>query len=261
MMADSFAMSSVDVRAVEVFAVSSALFWRSRQELVLGFFRRLQQLNTSGLLVGRTREVCESASARGILCATGQNFTHKQDPMGTMERFSVIRHFLARGQRIIFAGVDVRFVRPACSMCSSALADAAGAVVDGAFEANVWWHSGVIGHFTPDVIVAFPTTNMLYFVDAVLARYTAPLLDGLPPELRVAELQKHPTRLKGPAQQDMLYDVLISTLSGATCGSGRLQLPGIGCAAFPIGEQSGSQSGRAPRQSSNTVCADVRDLI
>ena len=198
---------------VEVFTICSALFWKAWQPIVLGFFHRLRQVNTSGLLVGRTPSVCDGASLHGLPCVVGQNFTQKQDPMGMMERWHVIHHFLSRRQqRIIFAGADVRFVQPAARIFSGVLADSP--IADGAFESAVSLQHRIIDQFTPDLVVAFPTTNMVALVEAILAAYHAPLLHGLPPELRVPELRRHPTRLKGPAQQDMLFDTFLSRLYG-----------------------------------------------
>ena len=45
-------LSAID-GSFEVFAMCSALFWKSWQPLVLDFFRRLKHVNSSGLLVGR----------------------------------------------------------------------------------------------------------------------------------------------------------------------------------------------------------------
>ena len=204
-------LSAID-GSFEVFAMCSALFWKSWQPLVLDFFHRLKHVNSSGLLVGRTRSVCDGASAHGLACVVGQNFSGKQDPMGMMERWRVIHHFLTRRQRIIFAGVDVRFIRPAEQVFAAVRADSP--IADGAFESAVSWTHKIVESFTPDIVVAFPTTNMLRFVEAILAAYHAPLLDGLPPQLRLPELLRHPTHLKGPAQQDMLFDTFLSRLYG-----------------------------------------------
>ena len=203
-------LDQLDVQAFHVFAVCSPLFWKTRRQLAVDFFEDLQRVQTAGFLVGRSLEVCSDASRLNIVCVLGNNFTARQDPMGMMERWHVILHFLLRGQRIIFAGLDVRFTRPVHNMYAAA--HAPDAAIDVAFEASVWWEWKIVKQFTPDIVVAFPTEKMMNFVTAVLSRYNEHLYDGLPSALRVRKLRRHMTRLKGPAQQDMLFDVLLSTL-------------------------------------------------
>jgi len=206
----SASIASLDLSEFDVFAICSSQFWAHRQALVLGFFEQLRRQRTRGLLIGRAREVCTGAVARQIPCVVSRNFTAKRDPMGMMERWVVLQHFLAQRHRVVFAGVDVRFTLPAQAMLAAV--EAAG--VDGAFESKVNLKHGRVHAFTPDVIAALPTSSMAAFVDAVLLRFHEPLYAMLPPDLRVPAIRQHPTRLKGPAQQDMLYDTLLSTLYG-----------------------------------------------
>ena len=75
-------------------------------------------------------------------------------------------HFIGRGQRIVFAGSDIRFVRK-----PGKLFERAGAV-DFAFEATLTSaERGAprrVATFTPDLVVAFPTRNARTFVDSIV---------------------------------------------------------------------------------------------
>jgi hypothetical protein len=150
--------------------------------------------------------VCAKASARAsIPCTVSQRFARdREDVMMSKEKWVVVQRFLRRRQRVMYAGSDVRFLRPVHSMFA-----AAGAV-DAAFEGRS--RGKAIGHFTPDVVIAFPTAGTRRLVHAVLAGIRAPAnFDGLPAELRRPALLSH--NLHGPAEQDLLVrDLLLTAL-------------------------------------------------
>ena len=208
-------LSEIDVRQIDVFAVSSAWFWAHKKSVALSFFAQLPR-NHSGLLVAKDDAVCVEASSHSIPCAVSHHFSAEDDRMMMKERWVVLQHFLERRQRVVFAGCDVRFLRPLPRLF------AASGAVDGAFDGVAHRRGpgqGLITHFTPDLIVGFPTQRMMEFVRLVLQRISVPRTlqsqyAGLPTELQKPVLMKHD--LMGPAQQDALNDVFVSMLYNTT---------------------------------------------
>lgn len=131
-----------------------------------------------------------------------------------MERWRVILRFVEQHRRpIIYAGSDVRFLRPAKHL-HMALADLE---LDAAFEGQIEERAIT---FTPDLILAYPTPKMMAFVSMILDGLQA-AMHSVPIELQQRpELVQHlpPARrtqahlLLGPAQQDFLHDTLLSVL-------------------------------------------------
>jgi len=197
---------------LQLFAVSSSLFWEERWPEVLSFFAHLRHDGVPAFLVGRSAKVCEGAGSHGITCVLGRTYSEADDPMGMMERWAFIRQAVAQGRAVAYAGIDVRFFRPVASLFRAVRASVQ---VDAAFEGSMTTDGRVVS-FTPDVVVAFPTARTLAFVSAVLEGMNATAFSGLPPVLHHPGLAtSHYQRyLMGPAQQDLLLDTLLSTLHG-----------------------------------------------
>lgn len=215
-----FSLDALDWRGFEVFTVASQQFWfglparEGYRSVVVQFFAQLQRIGSAGFLVSHALGVCnEATELHGIPCVFSRNFSRRSDSMMSMERWRVIEHFMARGRPIVCAGADVRFVQSIRSM-QTAMQSAVH--VDAAFEAAALLYSGggTVRAFTPDLILAWPTPRTVEFVRQVLAELRASPLQGLPMEMQQKRLLKYRTELVGPAQQDLLMDVLLSALHG-----------------------------------------------
>lgn len=220
--AEEYSLDKLDVLKYDLFVCSSSAFWSivsraGHRSVVLGFFEQAWRIGSSAFLVSHSRRVCEEANTlHGIPCVLGRGFNASFDRMMMMERFHVIQHFLRCGRPIVFAGSDVRFTMPVKSLLIAARSEVE---VDAAFEATATRigredATGTVLSFTPDIIVAYPTERMATFVASVLRAFSAPVFEGLPLELRSPALLGFRKELTGPAQQDMLMDVLLSTLHG-----------------------------------------------
>ena len=157
---NAFSLDQLDVTAFHVFSIVSRKYWRLQRPVVRGFIAHLAERGIPAFIVGRARSVCHgvqsSEAGTRVACVVGNTFSEAEDAYGMMERWVVIHHFLSRGQRIAFAGVDVRFFRPLAGMFAMAIR--AGAV-DGAFDASMTRSSKRVQSFTPDVILAMPTPS------------------------------------------------------------------------------------------------------
>ena len=108
----------------------------------------------------------------------------------------VIERFLRAGKSILFAGADVRLLRPARVFFESAPADAV-------FEARVDSSHGTIEHFTPDIFWFAPTPGALSFCAAV-----RDAIHVFSHQIVIEAVGS----LLGPADQDILLDVLLTTI-------------------------------------------------
>ena len=209
-----------DWQRYAAFTVSSRQFWHGigarpgYKAAVVGFHSQLKRMGSSSFLVSHDKSVCDEASAlHGIRCVLSRNFSSVSDPMMSMERWSIIDFYLSRGRPIVFAGADVRFTLPLQSFHAAVQSVQP---IDAAFEGSaiLYGQGGTVSTFTPDIIAAYPTARMRSFVRTVLAELRAPILNALPIELRQDSLLAYRNELTGPAQQDLLMDVLLSTLHG-----------------------------------------------
>ena len=73
-------LALLDVTKYDVFAVASAWFWTHKKEVVLGFFRQLERVSSSGFLVtqdsgiGSSGEtVCAEARTHSIVCVVSSH--------------------------------------------------------------------------------------------------------------------------------------------------------------------------------------------
>lgn len=205
-------LASLDITRYEAFTVCTPVFWRRKPEVVLDFFSTLRRYQFGeAFLATQDVAVCHAVQARdsAIACVVSNrmdNTSNVRDTMMGMERWQVILHFLERGQRILHSGADMRFVRPLQCLF------AACGTVDAAFDGTVDRNRRTLGHFTPDLLLFFPTPKSISFVRSTLAAFEAPTLAGLAPSLQVPQLLPHRKFLMGPGQQDVLLDHMWSTL-------------------------------------------------
>ena len=200
-------LSDLDVTRFDAFTVCTPLFWRKRRQVVLGLFQNLLAVGSRGFLVSHQPEVCTAAHAEQVECVVSKRFAPERDKMMSKERWHVIMHFLAAGRRILLVGADVRLL-----VSVPRLAAAVGGV-DLGFGAGTRASEPMkrITHFTPDLVLATPTTRAVAFVQALLELVDAPRsVAGLPVQYRRSELLNHD--LAGPAQQDLLFDTLLTVL-------------------------------------------------
>ena len=227
-------LSEIIVGDFDVFVVSSHSFWvgghtsnHSRVSFVLQFFEALRAVNGTarGLLVARDARTCAEASTsqHGMIPCVHANASeyHEYGDLDwcQFQRWAVIEHFIARGQRIACAGADVRFLRPLAPL----YAELSAASVDVAFEGEIDARKRTVRSFTPDLIAALPTPRAISFVQTVRAAFQSfasdPLSD-LPPDLRGADTDAllRTRDIGGPAQQSVLHDALLSALYGTHAG-------------------------------------------
>ena len=140
--------------------------------------------------------------------------------MLSKEKWRIVSHFLRHGRTIVAAGADVRFLVPVRRLVR------ASGHVDMAFDGRVL--DGRIAFFTPDVFVAFAKPRARSFVNRVLRDIA--LSESTDPDVHVegvsaadvdgAEnlqvLRTHQMSLAGPAEQDLLFDTLVSVLHNTT---------------------------------------------
>lgn len=179
-----------------------------------GFFEHVRIAGSRGFLVTKRVADCDAATSLGIACAVSNEETRRgcigqrsplsicgygrkfdADIMMSQEKWLVVETFLAAGRRILFAGADVRLLRPVRALF--AVAPEADAI----FEGNAR-REGVVD-FTPDIFGFAPRRDALAFCVAVreaLHAFSHPLLT------------ESVGNLLGPADQDLLFDVLRSTL-------------------------------------------------
>ena len=115
----------------EAFTVSTAVFFRRKPQVVLGFFEAMRRQNSTAFLASQDEHVCSAVAQHNITCIVSRrmlNTSGVRDTMMSMERWSIAAQFLERGQRILHAGADFRFLQPLRSFY-----DACGAV-DAAFD-------------------------------------------------------------------------------------------------------------------------------
>ena len=199
----------------DLFTVATPLFMRTQfPGLYQEFFEVARILGSSAFLVTKRVADCDAAARLGIACAVSNVETRRgcegqrapagqcgsersADVMMSQEKWVVIAHFLSRGRRIMFAGADARLLRP-----TRALFRAVRAVrADVCFDSPADQHS--IPKFTPDIFAFLPTRRALAFVGRVRAAIHA-LTDPL--------IKEAVGDLVGPAEQDLLHDVLLSTV-------------------------------------------------
>ena len=225
-------LRSLDVGRYEAFTVATPVFWRRRPEIVLDYFLAIRLLGSSAFLATQDEEVCRGVHGRdsSIVCVVSNRMNNQSlapDTMMSMERWHIALHFLERGQRIIHSGADMRFTRPLQCMY------AACGEVDAAFDGSVDRRRRQVSHFTPDLLVLFPTQRSIAFVRRTLAALEAPTHAGLSPALSSPLLLPHRKFLMGPGQQDLLLDVLWSTLYGRQLSIRKSTLARHAIAGFP----------------------------
>ena len=204
------------IRAFDVVTFASPSFWLHHQPVVEGFFANLRAVRSSGLLISRNTVGCDRATAANIPCATSCH--HADDWMLSKERWHVVRYFLSRNQSVLVAGADVRFLRPARRLFQ------ASGDVDMMFDGRV--ANGRLTFFTPDVLIAFATTRAIAFVEKILDDVRRSEAEDPEEHVRgvravdvdgaanLQVLRSRPMPLTGPAEQDLLFDTLVSYLYG-----------------------------------------------
>lgn len=201
-----FSLARLDVHRYDVFTVCSDVFWRTRRSLVTSFFAHLRSVNGSGFLVAPAPSICQAAMAQiGVQCVAVQHYRH--DGALSKERWRVLLHSVRQGHRLMYAGLDMRFLQPIPRVFDAVRTDAA---VDAAFEGRYIRHLSRVRDFTPDLIAAFPTPRLINFFERIVNLLRARSTDGLPRYMRVPQLLGF--NLMGPAEQDLLRDALLSTL-------------------------------------------------
>ena len=233
---DQYALSGLrpmEMDEYRIFAVSSLYFWRRHRQVVVGFFNSIAAIGGGpGMLVARSTHVCDEAEKLGVRCFIPYGCSLGSS-MLSREKWHVVKHYLAHGRPVICAGVDVRLLQPVANLFSAFNATGAGNAVDAAFDGRARFFDdqgpgGHVLHFTPDMIVAFPTSKMRRFVDRILgelkasawsphtrlAGVSAEDVDG--PEMlqQLRERVLDGLELTGPADQDLLQDALMSELYG-----------------------------------------------
>ena len=199
-------LADLDVARYEVFSVASDLFWRQKPDLVRGFFSHLDSIGSAGFLAAASERVCKAAAAElRVACVVCQHYRY--DGALSKERWRIILHFLRRGRRILYAGLDVRFLRPVRSLFHAGRTPHA---LDAGFEGTFDPATNHVDHFTPDVAAAWPTARAIAFFEGLCAQLRARSFEGLPAYMQVPTLLRW--NLMGPAEQDLLSDVLLSAL-------------------------------------------------
>lgn len=218
-------LAQLDTSRFDVFAVSSAFFWRTKRPVIAGFFENVQAQGGRGFLVTNHVRVCHEVHRTHpwIACMYHRERRLGRDAQLSRGRWAVVHHFLRRGSPVVAAGADVRFLQPVSRLFD--LLSEPG--VDAAFEGDVFTKSrplpgvasGKLGGFTPDLIAAKPTANAVRFFERVVDGIGAPTFDGLPSRLRQPKLMAHYARaliLMGPAEQDYIKDTFLSALYNRT---------------------------------------------
>lgn len=208
--AANFSLAKLDVRRYDVFAVCSDAFWRRRRPLVQSFFAHLRSANGHGFLVTPSPHICHAVTAEmGITCVAEHHYWH--DGALSKERWRVLLYAAQRGHRLMYAGLDLRFLRPVQSVFDAVRTDGA---VDAAFEGKFTRHLSRVHDFTPDLVAVFPTSRLVHFLERLVDLLRGRTTDGLPRYMRVPQLLRF--NLMGPAEQDLLRDALLSTLYNQT---------------------------------------------
>lgn len=129
----------------------------------------------------------------------------------------MLSHFLSYGKTIAFAGADMRMLAPVQSMI-----EASGASIDFTFDGRV--EGGRISFFTPDFMLAFPTSRAVAFVHKLIHDVTmseslraddhtrgisAADVGG---DANLQQLRTNISPLAGPAEQDLLFDSFVPVL-------------------------------------------------
>ena len=202
-----FSLSSLNVSRYDVFTVTSERFWRERRHLITAFFTHIREVGSSnGFLATPSQSICREAhESLGITCVAGMHYRY--DTALSKERWRILKYFLLRGQPLIYAGLDVRFVWPVHTMLKTIQRYSA----DAAFEGK---GDGRQMHFTPDIAVMLPTHGAQRLLATIFPLLRARTLEGLPHYMRIQALLRY--NLMGPAEQDLLADALLTTLHNRT---------------------------------------------
>ena len=233
-------LSDLDVRAFDVFVLSSGAFWaggrrgnnHSQPHIVAEFFDTLRELgepgSSRGFIVAREASVCSSAASvvaprTSVPCVVTREADDGDDlSWWQIQRWRVLQHFLERGRRIACAGADVRFLRPL-----PRLYDELGALgADVSLEGDVDIRTRRIRAFTPDLVAVMPTPPALHLVRRMIAAlrlYGADRLAGLPAEVQQQAGYLRGRDLGGPGQQVVVHDALLSLLHNRTISTHRHQ--------------------------------------
>jgi hypothetical protein len=224
----SHQLGALDVSRYEVFAVVSDQFWRTRKELVRDFFEHLRPLGSTGFLAAATQRVCREVTAELRVDCVVSSQQYRYDGALSKERWRIILHFLHRHRRIVYAGLDVRFLRPvqsflvaakeslSSSSSSSSRDGSLGSRVDAAFEGTYDERRSTLHDFTPDLAAAFPTPQAVDFFNSLLESLRARSVTGLPAYMRESAPTLLRFNLMGPAEQDLLKDSILSALYNRT---------------------------------------------
>ena len=199
----------------DIFTVATPEFMHEHwPKLYTSFFDAVSQTKSRGFLVTKRVVDCDAARLRSIPCAVSNEETrrgceHQRSParscgrhwsadvMMSQEKWVVVERFLLAGKRIIFAGADFRLLRPTRSLFT--LADSLSA--DAIFDADATPRG--VAKFTPDLFAFLATANAGSFVSHVrsaIHAFSHPLL------------REAVGDVLGPADQDVLHDVLLSVI-------------------------------------------------
>lgn len=238
-------LSALNVHEYDVFAVCSSLFWRTKRELVQTFFEHLAAIGSRGFLAANEVAVCEAASASlGLTCIVSQTF--RRDGSLSKERWRIMLDILRRHHRIMYAGLDVRFLQPVSSWMRAAGPEVADAVFEGGFNMV----TQTVGEFTPDLALLHPSSITIGLLERLMVALQGRSLVGLPAFLQEASLLRF--NLMGPAEQDLLRDFLLSSLYNRTVAVRKYQIARGGAASYRVGARLGAgvavgESGELPR--------------
>ena len=204
---NSFDISQLDVRRFDIFSVVSDRYWARAPLFVRSFVAHAKEVETPAFLVARSASVCRAAVTElAVSCVVSRHYD--RDDALSKERWRILLHCVQLRHRMMYVGMDVRFLRPARSFF-----DAVPTEADAAFEGALDSRKSRVIHFTPDLAAAFPTSRSEAFLRRLVKLIDdGPTLDGLPVYMRDKSLLR--SNLLGPAEQDLLFDALLSTIYG-----------------------------------------------
>ena len=170
------------------------------------FFNHVGAVGIPSFLAAQDELVCLAAEKLGVSCIVSQHY--RRDGALSKERWYIMLEILRRNHSIAYAGMDVRFLAPATSW------NLFGEEVDTVFEGVMNPVLRKVKLFTPDFALAFPTSRAIRFLEVVTTAIRGRSLDGLPAFLHDPSLLRF--NLMGPAEQDLLHDLLLSSLYNRT---------------------------------------------